>query len=146
MDPLTTLSVAGTVVQFVDFGSKIIRGGIEVYKSANGKLLFHEELEFITRDLTALTTKLSRPLRPTNPTALTKTETALEKLCDSSNKAAEDLLLRLDKLKIEGEHRAWKSVRHAIKASWAQDEIDTVLDRLSRFKEELELHILVGLR
>lgn len=36
MEPLSALAVACAVIQFVDFGSKLIGTGLEVYKSPNG--------------------------------------------------------------------------------------------------------------
>jgi hypothetical protein len=38
MDPLTALSVAACVVQFVDYGTKLLSKGRELYKSADGAL------------------------------------------------------------------------------------------------------------
>ena len=38
MDPLSALSVAAAVVQFVDFGIEILVKGKELYESANGAL------------------------------------------------------------------------------------------------------------
>jgi hypothetical protein len=35
MDPLTTLSLASAVVQFVDFGISILKAGNEVYHSVS---------------------------------------------------------------------------------------------------------------
>jgi hypothetical protein len=57
------LSVDGTVVQFVDFGIKILRGTYGIYKSTTGALQDNEELEIVTRDLALLAAKLRRPLR-----------------------------------------------------------------------------------
>jgi hypothetical protein len=45
MDPLTALSLAGTIIQFVDFGCKLLAEGKELYKSTTGILTVNEELE-----------------------------------------------------------------------------------------------------
>lgn len=37
MDPMTVLSIAAAVVQFVDFGTSLLSGAREVYKSASGQ-------------------------------------------------------------------------------------------------------------
>ncbi len=36
MDPLSTLSLVSSIVQFVDFSAKIISGAKEIYESASG--------------------------------------------------------------------------------------------------------------
>jgi hypothetical protein len=58
MDPLAALSLAGTIVQFVDFGSKLLATGRELYKSTNGSLTVNDEIELVTSDLLAITLKL----------------------------------------------------------------------------------------
>jgi hypothetical protein len=58
MDPLTALSLAGTVVQFVDFRSKLLLAGRELYKSTTGSLTVNDEIELVTSDLLAITQKL----------------------------------------------------------------------------------------
>ncbi len=63
MDPLTALSLAGTIVQFVDFGCKLLAKGRELYKSSTGVLTVNEELELTTTDLRALIEKMQKPFK-----------------------------------------------------------------------------------
>jgi hypothetical protein len=42
MDPLTELSVAGTILQFVEFGSSVLKNGTEIF------LPVSEEIELVT--------------------------------------------------------------------------------------------------
>jgi hypothetical protein len=58
MDPLSALSLAGTVVQFVDFGCKLLAEGRQIYQSSSGRLNTNEEIELITNDLQTLVKKL----------------------------------------------------------------------------------------
>lgn len=60
MDPLTILSVAGTVVQFTDFGLKVFAEGRQLYKSTRGVLTANEELELVNVGLRALVMKVRR--------------------------------------------------------------------------------------
>ncbi|KAH7234043.1 hypothetical protein B0J15DRAFT_504725 [Fusarium solani] len=59
MEPLSALSVAAGVAQFLDFGYKIASGTIERYTSATGALAEHDELESLTARLEALTETLN---------------------------------------------------------------------------------------
>lgn len=58
LDPLTALSVAGTIVQFVDFGTKPLSQANELYKSSVGTLKSNYELELVMTDLRGLVIKL----------------------------------------------------------------------------------------
>jgi hypothetical protein len=58
LDPLTALSVAGTVVQFVDYTGKILEKGAEVYRSLDGALVENLEIQSIVEDLLYLNDKL----------------------------------------------------------------------------------------
>src|SRR4051812_46224868 len=121
MDPLTALSLAGTVVQFVEFGTKVLKGSRQFYTSASGALLVNEELELITKDLSELTFKLRRPLTHDHftPSAGELEEYRdLGALCHRCRTIAEKLIVRLNGLKVEGKQQAWKSFQHAIKAAW----------------------------
>lgn len=91
MDPLTALSVAGTIVQFVDFGSKLLSAAQDLYKSTSGSLTVNDEIELITSDLLAVTLKL----RP-DP----KLGHEFQRICDEAARLAQEMLGRLDKLKM----------------------------------------------
>jgi hypothetical protein len=54
MDPLTALSVAFSVVQFVEFGIKILETDTEIYHSASGTSVQSAVIEDVTRDLQGL--------------------------------------------------------------------------------------------
>ncbi|KAL2830898.1 hypothetical protein BDW59DRAFT_140929 [Aspergillus cavernicola] len=36
MDPISAVGFAGTILQFIDFSTKLVEGTYEVYRSANG--------------------------------------------------------------------------------------------------------------
>ena len=54
LDPLSALSVAASVVQFLDFGNKIVSKGIQAYKSNDGALIENAEIEEATQRLAQL--------------------------------------------------------------------------------------------
>ena len=57
LDPLTSLSLASTVLQLVEFGSELIKEGSELYCSVDGVLSKNIELETITLNLKDLANK-----------------------------------------------------------------------------------------
>lgn len=149
MDPLTALSLAGTIVQLVDFGTKIVRGTYNVYRSTTAALPVNEELEIITRDLAVLATKLRRPLQAEDISAglLHNTQqVALQSLCDQCVRVADKLLARLEGLKVKGKKQAWRSFQHAIKAAWAQKEVDELTATLSKYRASIHTYLQLSLR
>jgi hypothetical protein len=62
MEPLTALSVAGNVLQFVDFSQKIISKILEIYKAVDGASPNNHHLETIVRDFLLLNARIPRVL------------------------------------------------------------------------------------
>lgn len=62
MDPLSALSVAGNVIQFIDFSCKLISSGQKLYSSANGTLVENLELEAIAESILQLYVKVKDSL------------------------------------------------------------------------------------
>jgi hypothetical protein len=58
MDALSALSLAGNIIQFIDFGSRLLSNARELYKSSVGSLATHDEIVLITTDLKTLIKKL----------------------------------------------------------------------------------------
>lgn len=152
MDPLSALSVAGTVIQFVDFGHTLLKDSIQLYESSRGALKAHEELELISGDLQCVISKL-RGSFPEKQVGLASSLTGeddfndnLEKICDKAAKIAAELLEKLNGLRVKnGKHRTWESVKAAVKAAWSKDEIQSLNKRLSLLRKSLQsgsMHLL----
>lgn len=145
MDPITAFSLAGTIVQFVDFSSKLVSKGYRIYQSANGAFSENLELESITTDLSLLNIRLKTDSKFD---CLTKDDQSLEKLSQHCTSIADELLGRLDKLKIptDAKYRKWKSFRQALKTVWNKKDLDEMSSRLEALRAQLEFHILVSLK
>lgn len=106
MEALTALSVASSVIQFVDFGSKLVSKSKKLYRSKRGVLDSTIDSERIIHDLTLLLVSLKRKL-PENrilssesPPKRSVNDEALDELCKRSVEIAEQLLRRLEKLRV----------------------------------------------
>lgn len=147
LDPLTALSLAGNVVQFVDFGTKILTKSLLLIRRDRDEPDVVTELEKAVTYLKDLCVKLSQPFLSD---VLSSSEAAerepLEQLCGASIALAGQLLNRLDKVKVEGKHRKWKCFREAVKWAWNEDELEHLVQRLSSLRQIVEMHVLVGLR
>jgi hypothetical protein len=140
MDPLSALSVAGTISQFVDFGTKMLSSGMELYKSTKGSLKVSEELELATGDLQAVLVKLRTSAGPENSTPpapspqsqaeIDKHRDSFLEICNNATLIAGELLRKLNDLKVkDGKHRGWQTLRAAIKTAWSKCFIVTINTR-----------------
>jgi hypothetical protein len=95
---LNPSTVAGNIVQLVDFGIRLFRDLNELHKSPEGAKAEHLELETVTTDLKCLAQNLQQTVAPA-----TQDDIALGKLAAGCEKLACELLGVLDKLKVKKE-------------------------------------------
>jgi hypothetical protein len=149
---MTALSVAGAVVQFVDFASKIVSKGWRLYRSPDGALLEHRVFELTTRDLISLVKRLRNSLPKESSKSLNQGDRgdqgdqALAALCERCTSAGDTVLAGLKALKIKGKNSPWKSFRQALKIVWDTEELNAVADTLVSIRREVETHILISLK
>jgi hypothetical protein len=60
LDALSAVSLAATIIQFVDFSSKIVSKGYHLYESADGVLSENARLGYVIADLKSLNTRLQK--------------------------------------------------------------------------------------
>jgi hypothetical protein len=146
LDPMTALSVATSVFQFVDFSAKLISKGRELYKSAEGVLSDHAEQAAISSRLADLTRGLSVSIDICAGAAtkrLSPAEKALQEVTVECLECAEDFTLAIDGLRVTGNHRKWKSFRQALKSVWKKEGIEVRLVKLDRLQQLIIVHLLV---
>ncbi|CZR69404.1 uncharacterized protein PAC_19304 [Phialocephala subalpina] len=153
MDPLSALSIAGTVAQFVDFGNKLLTSSIQLYKSSRGSLKVHEELELITGDLQSVLFKL-RGARSANSSDVGPSvvgddhqfQDSFRKLCDEATLIAEELLDKLNSLRVkDGKRPRWESLKVAVRSAWSKDEISALKTRLFTLREALHSRSILSI-
>lgn len=106
---MDALTVATSVIAFVDFSSKLLAKSRKIYKSAEGALTENVDIELITADLLTLSQGLKRQQPPT-PTQCGdplynidafEDKKSLDHICERCIEIAEDLMRRLEKLKVQ---------------------------------------------
>ena len=138
MDPLAALSVAASVVQFVDYGTEVLSKGYEIYKSADGVLAENLKLQEASKRLQCLT----------DPLQTLQSNDALKHICTRCVEVSKELNARLDKLKVPDgcEHKAWASLRKSLKSIWGRSKMEELKQKLGALAQELDTHVLFGLR
>ncbi|KAH6693389.1 hypothetical protein BKA61DRAFT_647796 [Leptodontidium sp. MPI-SDFR-AT-0119] len=165
LDPLTALSLASNIVQFLSFTGELIDRGREIYNSADGILVEHAELEIITRNLDALTSRLlfigsaheqpvdihrvapSKPQKSSQSTAKSQsTEETLTELVQGCRGTSRQLVDALRELKLEGANKRWNSFRQALKSIWEEKKIKDLSERQERYRRQIDTTLLLLLR
>jgi hypothetical protein len=157
LDPFTALGVAGNIVQFVDFTAKLISKSREIYESAEGASVEHLDLEAIANNLSQLTERLQKDVQqhllppidegvPLSETKENRAELQLGSINSKCSREADALLSILRDLKVDGEHKKWKSFRLALMTVWKEDQIKGVVSRLSKYRKDLDTELLFSLR
>ena len=170
MDPLSALSVAGNIIQFVDFSSKLIAKSHKLYSSADGALVENLELEAIADSMSGLNSKVRDTLVATsavyspvfldgrqierNPTreeqrmvrATRENEKSIHFVCEQCANVSGELLEALERLKVRGTNRKWASFRQALQSVWNEGKIEKLAERLQKLRAQFDTSILIALR
>ncbi|KAH6705244.1 hypothetical protein BKA61DRAFT_493019 [Leptodontidium sp. MPI-SDFR-AT-0119] len=152
MDPLSTLSVVGTIVQFVDFGSKLLNSGYGLYKSSKRASAANLELECITADLQSVLSKLKNSASAAELSGPVteeehKSQLSFKEVCEGAAFVANELLERLETLKVKGKKfKKFQSLHKALQNLWSKEEVAGISNRLEAFKTALNTRILLSLR
>ena len=142
MDPLTAFSLACGVIQVVDFSIKVLTRCKEIHD--HGALSEHQEVEETTKHLTNLRIDLSPP--QSSETTQTPGDIELRELAKTCSTTAEQLVTKLQTLKIEGPHKKRQVVFKTVKALREKREIHDLEKRLNRYRSVLDTKILASLR
>jgi hypothetical protein len=147
MDPLSALSIAASVVQFVQFGASLVSKTHEIYASNEGTLAMNVQVEVATRRLIDLVDSLRDPSFAGSSLPLVESQ-SLQNICNKCVSISNELFSRLDKLMVHDAHtyRKWKSFRQALKSVWSKDGIEAIRKRLEVCKDELDIHLVVSIR
>jgi hypothetical protein len=143
MDPLSTLSIATAVVQFIQFGCSLVSKAHEIHHSNSGALPEHLKCADATTRLVELTKKIQVAQRIFKSDSLSRDATAI---CHNCNVIGAELLKQLHNLRLRDntEDRKWKSFRQALKTVWSKSEMSSIETRLLTCRKELEVHLIAN--
>jgi hypothetical protein len=132
LDPFTAIGLAGNIVQFVDYSSKLISSTHEIYKSGTGSSEKHVYLEVIATRLLELNRTLEQP-KLTGTKSYNK---ALLELRAECGQDAEDLLKLIEALRAKKDSKR-SSFGKALRIAWEKEEIDRLEGRLVAHRNEI---------
>ncbi|KAL8718403.1 MAG: hypothetical protein Q9225_004461 [Loekoesia sp. 1 TL-2023] len=136
LDPLTAISLASAIVQFTDFGTRLVIGTIKLYQSADGVTAEAADLKSKVTNVRQYADKISKShQRRDNHEPKTEDEEKLIEQAEACSGIAVELLVVLDALKVKkpaGSGRTWESFRKAVATAtpWNQEKIASLERRL----------------
>lgn len=144
---MDALTIASSIVQFIDFASKLVGKSVRLYNAADGQLDEHQELANITRSLSRNAENIGQAfenLRCCNN--LTDAEREQKSIGIDCQHVAEELLEALDALKLGEKRTTWQSFRQALRMLWNEEKIQALERRLDRLRQQMVANVLESLR
>jgi hypothetical protein len=149
-DPVSAFGLAASILQFVDFGSKFAKNALNIYKAGSqGAAAEMQQLQSTTADLQSVLKTLQPPRNTSNSSTELEYDAGILKLAEECQQVATELLNSLNKInKIQRFEKPgkWDAIRTAFQVMWNEDNIKSLHIRMSEFRHQLTLHLLVSLR
>jgi hypothetical protein len=147
MEPLSALALAGNIVQFIDFGCRLVSESHEIYK--RGVAAEYVDFQVISENLSELSDSFKN-ISPENETfhpMAHRREDGLRRMASMCKEVADELFQTLQNLKAKNTpHHKWTSFRQALMVLWKRDKIDALKKRLDDLRGQLNIHIVSILR
>ena len=131
MEPLTTIGLISNIVSFVDWGTRVVRGTLEIYNSASGASASHQAQETLVRETRDFIIKLDIPKGPWEE------DRRLRLLADECQSLAQAILDKLQIIKPAASRSKVSAFWSALKSDGARNGLDLLEDRLDRCRNQL---------
>lgn len=143
MDPLTAVSLAANIIQFVDFTSKLVFSARSIWQSTTGSRAEDDELDLVAQSITRLHENVVILERiPLASAKLTRREKSLLPLQQACVSLGNDLISTLDKLRVSEPRKKWKSVRVALVSVWKEEKVKQMEARLMKLQRQIDSHLI----
>ena len=136
LDPLTALSVAGTIIQIVDFGCKLVSQTQEIYSPIRNATKENVTRDDIANDITLLYQELAE--KDDCFPRLSADDKALGKLVDDCERAAKDLMLLLANLQVPPDANQWTSFKKAIQSARKEGKVAGLERQLLKIQKQID--------
>jgi glutamate/tyrosine decarboxylase-like PLP-dependent enzyme len=139
VDPFTALSLAASVVQFVDFGTRTASKIAELYNSASGFTENQNEILEAAERFEKLAEQLSKiSLTNENDTHVIVDHASFHALLLSCKSRARELIAIVNNLKVPKSRALWSSIRQGTRGLLKKDEIEQLVGKMK------ELHVFLN--
>ena len=145
MSGLEAIGAAAAILQFVDFASKLLVTGYDVYKSQTVATPQTVHTQKLCTELQSISAQLSQA--PRGNITLNDREQSLWRLADRAHDLAWHLGLLLDSLKLKkATFKSWGALRQSWRILHQKDKVAEMVARLDEIKSLMDTNLLVLLR
>lgn len=147
MEPISALSVAANVAQFIELAFKAVHAAYEIAGSSNGMLAKHAETELIAQSTTRLqenTVVLSDASLDYDK--LSRLDKSLLPLRKSCLEVGNELLGLLNRLKASKPGRKWKSMKVALLALVKEGKMKELEGRLMNLQQQINSVVIFDIQ
>ncbi|KAM0544351.1 hypothetical protein ACHAPJ_011887 [Fusarium lateritium] len=141
MDPVSAIGLASSIITFIDFGTELITGAIEIYRAPDGSSAADARLQDVLNDLGDLAEELEKTFH-----ASTRAERNIKNLAQECGEDAQELRDILRGLKMTGRRTPWKSVKAKWMSMRAESRVEELKDRLNEYRADILLNLTLVLR
>jgi hypothetical protein len=137
LDPITAIGLAGNILTFIDYSTKVISTSIDIYGSASGSTQDTQTSDAIATEMKQFAAKL----QPPDQTQLSGEEKALCKLAIECEGLAKRILELLEKVKPRNPKSRSSSLVAGLKTKFYESERRKLEEQLSNCRAQLTLSL-----
>jgi hypothetical protein len=143
MDPMSALTIAASVVQFVDYAGKVITSTKRIYKTYNNDAGENVDVKTITESLVSFYKDLSDNLQTTM--AVSSHDQPMISLCQRCRITCDELIAVLASLSKQA-CSVWGSFQVAIGSIWGADKVKELRSRIDDYRQQMTMILLLSLK
>lgn len=141
-EALAIVGLAGNIIQFIDFGIKLVSKSVELYHAADGTLKENVSLEAVAIDIKLLIERLSGG----STVGANAATLRLMELAKIAQNIADELVANLKALQLPAStSKRWRSFQTSLYSIWKGRNIREIEDRLWKIRNQISFHLLVTL-
>lgn len=138
MDPVTAIGLVSGILTFVPFGTKLVKGTIEIREALDGTLDENRTRQEVAQEMK----RLSARLLPPDDTKLVAEEKSLCLLAKKCSSMSEQLIKLLEDVKSDNSRSIRQSLWSSLKSKMHGKERMDLEQRLDHCRNQLELQLL----
>lgn len=143
-EALVAVSLAASILQFIDVGSRFVSNVWKIYISGKERTSELPDIRETTEDLHNVLEGLKNSQGAV--LGVREDERGLQQLVQSCQTLATELLGTLQKINLPDKIRKRDALMAAFRMVWKEEEIKSLQSRLEEFRQEVALHLLSLIR
>lgn len=142
MDPLSAISLASAIISFVDYGSKLLSGAHEIYRSSHGLTLNFEQIEDACERSSELTKAIQSRFDTSDHEGLKTLAVSCLDTAEKINLVLNGMRLRYSEEEDPIKLKKFKSIRKAWVQLRSKKEVEELDKKLQDYNRDLSHYLI----